>query len=61
MKFLALDIGDYFIQWDNDDGYYFMYKKNTEYDAYYVDSKLIERDYGVIPFHCDEIVYKVVI
>ena len=61
MTFLGLDIGDYFIQWDIIDGCYYMYRKNSEYDAYYVDSKLIERDYGVIKFGSDDIVYKVVI
>lgn len=64
MTFLELDIGDYFIKWDDIDDSYNMYRKNSEYDAHYVDRidiKLIECYYGVIKFGCDDIVYKVVV
>lgn len=61
MKFLELDIGDYFIQWDEIDGCYYMYWKKSEYDAYFIDRKLKRPEWGLIPFGADDIVYKVIV
>ena len=61
MIFRDLDIGEGFFHWDEIDGCYYMYKKNSEYDGYYVDRNLIERDFGRITFGANDIVYKVIV
>lgn len=61
MTFKELDIGDYFIQWDTIDECYYMYCKWFEDKGVYVDNKLRETDWGVIPFHSHDIVYKVIV
>jgi len=63
MTFLGLDIGDYFIQWDNVHECYLMYWKNSEYDARFVDKdlKVYVCNWSLIKFSSDDIVYKVIV
>ena len=61
MTFRELDIGDYFVHWDTIDGCYYMYWKNSEYNARYIDENLKELDWNHIPFSSDDIVYKVIV
>ena len=59
MIFSDLDIGDYFVHWDIYDGGYDMFRKESEYNAKYLDKKLDV--YGDNTFSSDEIVYKVIV
>ena len=64
MTFLELNIGDYFVRWDDLYECYYLYYKNSEYDARWVDNNLNvdwKPDFGFIKFGCDDIVYKVVV
>ena len=61
MTFLELDIGDYFIQWDDNDWCYYMYYKITEYHGSYVDNNLNAVDWSIFTFSSGDIVYKVIV
>ena len=64
MKFLELNIGDYFVLWSKLDECYYLYYKNSEYGARWVDNDLKDDwkpDDGFINFHSDTVVHKVVI